>query len=52
MGDKLETLCGKISCIGREDVGITISEGDVATDREKGLRCLASGEDWGREKGE
>jgi hypothetical protein len=40
MGDKLETLCGKISCIGREDVGITISEGDVAADREKGLRCL------------
>ena len=36
-GDKLETLCGRMARIGGENTKITISEGDVATDREKGL---------------
>jgi hypothetical protein len=40
MGDDLETLCGRISLIGGEKVGIKISEGEVSADREKGERCL------------
>ena len=38
--DDLETLCGRIACIGGENIGISISEGDVAADIEKGERCL------------
>jgi hypothetical protein len=40
MGDDLETLCGRISLVGGEKVGIKISEGEVSADREKGERCL------------
>jgi hypothetical protein len=40
MGDDLETLCGRISLVGGEKVGIKIMEGEVAADREKGERCL------------
>jgi hypothetical protein len=40
MGDDLETLCGRISLIGGEKVGIKILEGEVSADREKGERCL------------
>jgi hypothetical protein len=40
MGDDLETLCGRISLMGGEKVGIKISEGEVSADREKGERCL------------
>jgi hypothetical protein len=34
------SLCGRISLIGGEKVGIKISEGEVSADREKGERCL------------
>lgn len=40
MGDDLEKLCGRISLIGREKVGIKILEGEVVADREKGERYL------------
>lgn len=40
MGDDLETLCGRISLIGGEQVGIKISEGEIVDGREKGERCL------------
>ncbi|XP_059457118.1 uncharacterized protein LOC132186993 [Corylus avellana] len=40
MGDDLETLCGKISLIVGEKVGIPVSEGEIVADREKGERCL------------
>jgi hypothetical protein len=40
MGDDLDTLCGRISLIGGEKLGIKILEGDVAADIERGKRCL------------
>jgi hypothetical protein len=39
-GDELEYLCDRMARVGGENSGITISEGDVAADKEKGLRCL------------
>jgi hypothetical protein len=39
-GDDMGMLCGRIARIGGENIGISISEGDVAADIEKGERCL------------
>jgi hypothetical protein len=39
-GDDLETLYGRISRVGGENARISISEGDVATNKEKGKQCL------------
>lgn len=36
----MEKLCGKISLIGGEQVGITVTEGEIAEGREKGDCCL------------
>ena len=40
MGEDMETLCGRISLIGEEKVGIKILEIEVTADREKKKRCL------------
>lgn len=40
MRDNLETLCGRMSLVGGEKMGIKIMEGEVAANREKRERCL------------
>jgi hypothetical protein len=40
MAEEIETLCGKISLIGGEATCLTIYEGDVDEDRQRGDRCL------------
>jgi hypothetical protein len=40
MADELATLCGNISLMEREKIGISITEGDVLDAREKGVLCL------------
>ncbi|GLT70008.1 hypothetical protein SLA2020_421130 [Shorea laevis] len=40
MAEELEELCGRISLMNSEKVGISITEGEIAVMRAKGSRCL------------
>ena len=48
MAEELEKLCGKISLIEGEKVGLIICEGEIADGREKEERCLVGriGGEW------
>jgi hypothetical protein len=45
MAGELERLCSKIFLMAGKQVGIQITEGDVADIREKGVHCLV-GKVW------